>query len=648
MPKKITIALLSFVATLAVAEIGLRLLRIAPAVKPIELSGEATVYKRSSDPILGFELKADYRNDDADLVTSYPSTNSHGQRDVERAIDKQPGTERIILLGDSVVEGERLRDIDDLMSRQLERLFDDGTEVLNFGVSGYCTRAEIELLETKGLRFDPDVVVLVFVDNDFDNFNLELSDPDSARHRPRLVKFLFLRSHLFRLAAIRLNLFGFGDDANPRRAGRSAIGDNNVVEGLRRLRELADAHGFEPLIAIWPGFRDDGIVDGPFMPGSEDDLVIERLARMFGLPAVRMSISFRAHHASLADARSPRLLYTTDGDTMHPSVEGSRVAALALKRALDRAEDQRREAAGARQVVDDPAAVEVARRLSRADPEDAAARINLGRALRDAGRTDEAVANYRRAVAISPNNPLPHFNLANALRAQGKLDEAILHYREALRVGSDDAIMQSVHTNLATALFERGQTEEAERHFREAQRLAPHALEPNLNLATALSRLGRPAEAVEVYRQALEISPDSGNVQFGLALALARIGRVDEAIGHLRQAMRVAPDLPGPIAYLAWILATHPDDGLRNPPEALRLALRAVAMTQGRDAPTLDALAAAYAASGDFERAVQTADQAIAAAGSSAPGIDAYRRRRALYARGEPYYLPPPPGAGSR
>ena len=78
------------------------------------------------------------------------------------------------MLGDSVVEGVGLRDLDDTVSRQLEKLYPDGrTEVLNFGVSAYCTLAEVELLEVKGLAFDPDVVILVFVENDYLNFNRE-------------------------------------------------------------------------------------------------------------------------------------------------------------------------------------------------------------------------------------------------------------------------------------------------------------------------------------------------------------------------------------------------------------------------------------------------------------------------------------------
>ena len=129
--------LLSLVATLlalAVAEIVVRVASLAPDVKPIDIAAEHSVYKRSSNPILGIELKANYRDDDPDLHRSYPHTNSHGQRDIERSIDKPHGVRRIILLGDSVVEGDgiRIRQVDDLISRQLEMLYGDGTQGAQF------------------------------------------------------------------------------------------------------------------------------------------------------------------------------------------------------------------------------------------------------------------------------------------------------------------------------------------------------------------------------------------------------------------------------------------------------------------------------------------------------------------------------------
>lgn len=266
--------------TLLAGEVLVRVLGWAPAIKPIELSSYDCIYQRSTNPILGFELKTGYRCDTPDFIQTYERTNSYGQRDREHTVQKPQGVRRILLLGDSVVEGYGLSE-SETMSRQLEDLYPEGpTEVLNFGVSAYCTRAETELLEVKGLRFQPDVVVLVFVENDFDNFNREAFPLGGMRDRPPVVKVLFQKSHLFRLASLRLNLFHFGAEADPGRWNHDAIGDNNVAEGLRRFPELADRHGFQPLVVIWPRFLDDRIVDVCFMPHGSEQLVVEHLAAM--------------------------------------------------------------------------------------------------------------------------------------------------------------------------------------------------------------------------------------------------------------------------------------------------------------------------------------------------------------------------------
>ena len=65
---------------------------------------------------------------------------------------------------------------------------------------------------------------------------------------------------------------------------------------------------------------------------------------------------------------------------------------------------------------------------------------------------------------------------------------------------------------------------------------------------------------------------------------------------------------------MAWILATSPDAKLRNGGEALALAVRAVEISGGNDARTLDTLAAAYAEKGQFANAALTARRAQARA----------------------------------
>jgi tetratricopeptide (TPR) repeat protein len=65
------------------------------------------------------------------------------------------------------------------------------------------------------------------------------------------------------------------------------------------------------------------------------------------------------------------------------------------------------------------------------------------------------------------------------------------------------------------------------------------------------------------------------------------------------------------MSTLAWILATHSDPDLRNPPEAINLALRACEIANYQNPRFLDTLAAAYAAADRFEDAVPTAQKAL-------------------------------------
>ena len=309
---KILLLFGSITMSLALGEIAVRVIGHAPEVIPIGVCSERHVYRRSANPILSYEFKPGFRSDDDDLPFDYRVINSHGLRDVERQYAKPPGTKRIILLGDSVVVGYRIKEIDQLMSRQLERLYGgEKVEVLNVAVTGYCTRAEVELLRVQGVKYDPDAVILVFVENDFRNFNPESIGADGIANRPALANWMFHTSHLFRLACLQFNWFNFGFEADPARGNQDAIGDNNVSDGLALLRDLADEHGFKPLVAVWPAFTHDGIDYPPkmLMPGSED-LIVERLARNYGLPVVGLREAFDEHWSRRIPGPTPKRYYS--------------------------------------------------------------------------------------------------------------------------------------------------------------------------------------------------------------------------------------------------------------------------------------------------------------------------------------------------
>ena len=103
--------------------------------------------------------------------------------------------------------------------------------------------------------------------------------------------------------------------------------------------------------------------------------------------------------------------------------------------------------------------------------------------------------------------------------------------------------------------------------------------------------------------------------------------------------MELNPEWVTAISSLASVLAAAPDASIRDPADAVRLAERAVALTLRRDANTLDVLAVAHAAAGDFDRAVAVADEALAL--NPSPALAAMvRAHRALFARRESYVSP--------
>jgi arylsulfatase A-like enzyme/Tfp pilus assembly protein PilF len=302
-------------------------------------------------------------------------------------------------------------------------------------------------------------------------------------------------------------------------------------------------------------------------------------------------------------------------------------------------------------------------------PESAAAATQLGFVLAKQGKLEEAVRSYRRALALDPGSAEAHAYLGSALASQKQWDEAIVHFEAALETMPENG---ELHDWLGVALRETGKAEEALRHFREAVRLAPGlaeahvnlgrllkqhgkldeaeaqyrlalAADPGLtaalnNLGSLLATRGRLAEAVRQFRAVLRADPDNEEAHNNLGLALRMTGEREEAIAHFRAALARRPDWPAPMSELAWILATHPSARLRNPAEAVRLAERAAELTGRRDPVVLDALAAAYAASGEWERATATADEAVARVAPGARDLaEDIGRRLSLYRRRMPF-----------
>ncbi len=332
---------LVFVSVLSIvvcAELIFRAAQLAPRVYRLDPKTDYGAFQLSENPILGYELRAGFRGSpNSSRIFSY--INADGQRDKERKITKQAQVKRVIILGDSVVAGQGLADLNDTISRRLEDRFGgQNVEVLNFGVSGYCTRGEVELLKIKGLKYQPDVVVIIFVENDFIESNGELIR-EVGFERPNYAKQLFSNSHFFRAISLRTNLFRFRDEfgfGDRYVTNAIAIGKNNVHEGLKEFRLLSEKHGFRPLIVAWPSFSDDQIYYSKheYSASNPSRLRIEDIASENGLSVFRLDSYFQQNFAEGAlekgRGHSPRWTYT-NGDGMHPSKYGAKIAADGLR-----------------------------------------------------------------------------------------------------------------------------------------------------------------------------------------------------------------------------------------------------------------------------------------------------------------------------
>lgn len=169
----ILLAAFSILFSVLLLEGGVRLLRLAP---PAEGTGW---FWRVPDPQTGWSLQPGASGRWFNPQMEYDvdiAINSDGLRDLQReTLDKPAGVFRILLLGDSYVEGLRVP-LEETFGKVLEQQLNAGAsagqrvEVISVGVSGWGTDQELLWLREHGAAYQPDLVLLAFFPgNDFQN-----------------------------------------------------------------------------------------------------------------------------------------------------------------------------------------------------------------------------------------------------------------------------------------------------------------------------------------------------------------------------------------------------------------------------------------------------------------------------------------------
>jgi protein O-mannosyl-transferase len=247
-----------------------------------------------------------------------------------------------------------------------------------------------------------------------------------------------------------------------------------------------------------------------------------------------------------------------------------------------------------------------------------------------------SITLFTRALAVTTNNAPAHINLGVALETEGRTDEALLHYQEALRINPGHP---QVHNNIGNILSAMGRANDAIAAYERALELRPGVALVHNNLGLALAAQARFDEAAVQYHEALRLRPSDPEPHLLLArLSLAQ-GKPQEAIEHSQAALRLNPDHAKALTYLARLRAASENATIRNGPQAVEMAERAVQLTAGQQPLALDVLAMAYAEIGRFEDAARVAQQALEylTAASQEKDASEVQSRLTLYRARQPF-----------
>ena len=165
--------------------------------------------------------------------------------------------------------------------------------------------------------------------------------------------------------------------------------------------------------------------------------------------------------------------------------------------------------------------------------------VNLGNLRLRQGRTDDAIAAFKRAIALDPQFVGAYVNLADAWRQQGREPEAEKVLRQGLAVLPRNA---DLHHALGLLLTRKGESAAALTEFAEAASLAPGNARYVYVHAIAVHSAGQRAEALALLRSASKRHPNDLAILSALISISREVGDRRAALKYARQAADILPD----------------------------------------------------------------------------------------------------------
>jgi tetratricopeptide (TPR) repeat protein len=233
-----------------------------------------------------------------------------------------------------------------------------------------------------------------------------------------------------------------------------------------------------------------------------------------------------------------------------------------------------------------------------------------GELYRMKGDFPAAIEQFTKVLNMQPNLVLPLIHRSEAYLNNKQYDEALADIETVIKANPDLTIAHGLKAQTLASL------ERFPEAIEELKKLTDEEdSQPEFQLQLALYHLfaKQPREAIAAYTELLEEDDDNFPALRGRADAYLNIGEHAKAKADFKKALEVEPKESGLLNNYAWVLATSPDDDVRDGKLAVELATKACEETNYEESHILSTLAAAYAETGDFDKAVEWSRKAIAA-----------------------------------
>jgi len=213
---------------------------------------------------------------------------------------------------------------------------------------------------------------------------------------------------------------------------------------------------------------------------------------------------------------------------------------------------------------------------------------------------DEAIPYYTRRIETDPRDGWSYLRRGVTYYWTGDYEKAIADYDAALAINARDQ----------NALHLRGLTRYVQKDY---------------------------DGAISDMSEAIAIQPKGDKFYYNRGRAYEHKGDFAAAAQDFLEAVRLEPESSGSLNAAAWTLATAPNKKVRDGKRAIELGTKASELTNWKDGGCIDSLAAGYAEIGDFEKAIEFQEKALACAPEPSDFRTELETHLASYRRGKPW-----------